>query len=422
MRRTNRIIPTYTGDVSGACSALFELGGMVVIHDPSGCNSTYNTHDETRWYDVDSLIYITGLTERDAILGNDDKLVRDVVEAARELGPRFVALCNSPIPFISGTDFRALCKLIEREAGVPCFYVRTNGMHDYVVGAGNAFCALAERLVEARPKRAGMINILGATPLDLGRAGSDATLRTWANAAGFGVVSCWAMGSTADELARAAEAEVNLVISATGLTLARQLRERFGTPYVVGLPLGAGAGGTGAKGGAWGKRLAVALRVAAKTGVCSWPCLRRGSDLAQGAKTDGSAPLCLVGEPVLMGSIAAALVGERDRAVQVLCPLEAEGELLAEGDLRVEGEEGLECAFAQALSAQGSLDIVADPLYQPILPEGARLLRVPTPIGPAPLAHQAFSGRNGWKSAVDPVLLDPRDLQENTNLSPVLPC
>ena len=43
MRRSYRIIPCYTGDVSGVCSALFELGGMVVIHDPSGCNSTYNT-------------------------------------------------------------------------------------------------------------------------------------------------------------------------------------------------------------------------------------------------------------------------------------------------------------------------------------------------------------------------------------------
>ena len=48
MDRSQRILPVYTGDVSGACSALFELGGMVVIHDPSGCNSTYNTHDETR--------------------------------------------------------------------------------------------------------------------------------------------------------------------------------------------------------------------------------------------------------------------------------------------------------------------------------------------------------------------------------------
>ena len=66
MRQAYRIIPIYTADVSGVCSALYELGGMTVMHDPSGCNSTYNTHDEIRWYDEDSLIFISGLTEIDA--------------------------------------------------------------------------------------------------------------------------------------------------------------------------------------------------------------------------------------------------------------------------------------------------------------------------------------------------------------------
>jgi len=55
LKQTARIISTYAGDTSGVASALFELGGMTVMHDASGCNSTYNTHDEpagttpTRW-------------------------------------------------------------------------------------------------------------------------------------------------------------------------------------------------------------------------------------------------------------------------------------------------------------------------------------------------------------------------------------
>jgi hypothetical protein len=53
MKQVSVTLSTYTADVSGVCSALYELGGMVVIHDPSGCNSTYNTHDEPRWYDMD---------------------------------------------------------------------------------------------------------------------------------------------------------------------------------------------------------------------------------------------------------------------------------------------------------------------------------------------------------------------------------
>ena len=377
MRRTNRVIPTYTGDVSGACSALFELGGMVVIHDPSGCNSTYNTHDETRWYDHDSLIFITGLVERDAILGNDEKLVRDVVDAARELRPRFVALCNSPIPFISGTDFRAICRLIEHETGIPCFYVRTNGMHDYVVGAGNAFAALAERFVAARAVRPGTANILGTTPLDLGVAGSDEPLRAFVRQAGFEPVSCWAMGSTLDELERSAEAQVNLVVSSTGLAVARQLRERFGTPYVVGMPVGLGA--DGAPEGPWARALAEALRTAAETGACSWPARDLRAPAADGT-------YWLVGEPVTMGSLACDLALSGGAAARVVCPLEAAGELLAAGDVFAEGEEGVAEAIA------GARDVVADGLYGPVVPDGATLHELP---------HQAFSGRNGWRGARD---------------------
>ena len=148
MRQSYRIIPVYTADVSGVCSALYELGGMVVMHDPSGCNSTYNTHDEIRWYEQDSLIYISGLTEIDAVMGNDAKFIHDIEEAAKELHPKFIALAGSPIPFMNGTDFPALAQVIETETGIPAFAVPTNGMHDYTYGAGLALAKIAERFVQ----------------------------------------------------------------------------------------------------------------------------------------------------------------------------------------------------------------------------------------------------------------------------------
>jgi hypothetical protein len=72
MRIVKRVLSTYSADNFGVCSALYELGGLVVMHDASGCNSTYNTHDEPRWYNMDSLVFISGLTEKNAIFGNDD--------------------------------------------------------------------------------------------------------------------------------------------------------------------------------------------------------------------------------------------------------------------------------------------------------------------------------------------------------------
>ena len=76
MKQTARIISTYSADVMGVCSALFELGGMTVMHDASGCNSTYTTHDEPRWFDMDSMVYISGLSEMEAIMGDDEKRLK----------------------------------------------------------------------------------------------------------------------------------------------------------------------------------------------------------------------------------------------------------------------------------------------------------------------------------------------------------
>ena len=146
MKQTARIISTYTADVSGAASALFELGGMTVMHDASGCNSTYNTHDEPRWYDQDSLVFISALSEMEAILGDDEKLVSDITAAALELKPRFIAIAGTPIPMITGTDLPAVARRVERNTGIPAFGLKTNSMHSYLLGAGMAL-ELAATLV-----------------------------------------------------------------------------------------------------------------------------------------------------------------------------------------------------------------------------------------------------------------------------------
>ena len=147
MKQVSVTLSTYTADVSGVCSALYELGGMVVIHDPSGCNSTYNTHDEPRWYDMDSLIFISGLSQMDAIMGNDDKFINDIVRAAKELKPRFIALVRTPIPLMTGTDFEGIARVIEKQTQIPVFYFPTSGMHSYVSGAGMALETVARELV-----------------------------------------------------------------------------------------------------------------------------------------------------------------------------------------------------------------------------------------------------------------------------------
>lgn len=366
MRQAYRIIPIYTSDVSGVCSALYELGGMVVIHDPSGCNSTYNTHDEIRWYNQDSLIFISGLTEIDAVMGNDEKFLSDIKEAAGELHPKFIALVSSPIPFMNGTDFPALAKVLETETGIPAFAVPTNGMHDYVYGAGKALEEIARRFVleqmEDRNGSERTVNLLGATPLDFGPISKVEELKKNLEQYGWKTISTWAMGDSLEDLAQAGKAEMNLVISSVGLMAAKMLKEKYGTPYVIGTPYKE-----------YAERISEALEKRIQI-----PAIedRRRENL-QGTGNSEKI-ITLIGEPVTIGSLAAIIERRYHYKTRILCPLENAEGLLGEHDLKICGEEEMENALKNAQI------VVADPLYRPVCPVECEFYE---------RAHIAFSGR-----------------------------
>lgn len=361
MKQTASILSTYAADVSGVCSALYELGGMTIMHDASGCNSTYNTHDEPRWYDMDSLVFISGLSEMEAVMGDDEKLINDVVEAARELHPKFIAIAGTPIPMLVGTDFPAIAALCEERTGIPTFGFATNGTHSYISGASMAFDAFARRFVQNREKtQTPSVNILGATPLDFSVNGSVESMKTWLADSGFSVVSCWAMGSSLEEIENAAAASVNLVVSASGLAAARTLRARFKTPYVIGTPLA----------GAFSETLLGDLCEAVESGGNRVPCAQR--------KSAAVSEVTIIGEGVFASSLAAAIGAEAGKSARVLCPLEAADALLLPGDVHAVDEDDL---FPLLRTAE---TVIADPLYAPICPKSAHFI---------PLPHEAFSGR-----------------------------
>ena len=413
MRQAYRIIPIYTADVSGVCSALYELGGMTVMHDPSGCNSTYNTHDEIRWYDEDSLIFISGLTEIDAIMGNDEKFIHDIEEAARDLKPRFIALASSPIPYMNGTDFPAIAEVTEQDTGIPTFAVPTNGMHDYVRGAGMALEAIAEHFVLPKSHaedvlnknteekgRNRLVNLLGVTPLDFGPLDHAETMKRSLEQYGWQINSMWAMGDSLDQLSKSADAAVNVVVSSVGLRAAKVLQRKFGTPYVVGAPVGCfteklseamEAVVSSAKGFAASEiEKNAQTRHLSETEAAQEPadnvvyaaCRKVSENLQDANKAEENtrhqAEITLIGEPVTMGSLAAAIELQYGRSVRVLCPLEETEGLLAPGDEAVCGEEMME----EKLKDAGI--IAADPLYRPICPKDAQFYELP---------HIAFSGR-----------------------------
>ena len=384
MNQTARIISIYAADTSGFCSALFEYGGMSVIHDASGCNSTYTTHDEPRWYDMDSMMYISGLTESDAVMGNDEKFVSDLCLAAEELKPKFIAICASALPAMVGIDMEAIAFEVESQTGIPTFEVKTNAMQSYITGAGNAFVELAKRFIDpsandATPESKNSedkasngltVNVLGLTPLDFPLHGTVEAIEEWLAGNGHVVNSFVGMHKVnsaednLDEIVHLANADVSLVVSSIGMPLAKYLYEEYGIPYVIGTPYGK----------AFCEVLEESLRKAASTGEV----INAARDYRSG-ETVSETKYAIIGESVLSASLAAALEMEHGIKARVLESV-GDGEMSVlnlESDISCDDEDALEKEIEK------SDVIIADPLFEPIC-RGKKFVRVP---------HMAFSGR-----------------------------
>ncbi len=408
MKQTARIISTYSADVMGVCSALFELDGMTVMHDASGCNSTYTTHDEPRWYDMDSMVYISGISEMEAIMGDDEKLISDIVDAAKVLKPAFIAIAGTPIPTMTGFDFEAVASVIESRTGTPSFGFPTTGMNTYIHGASMALAGIAKRFVDdpgdskngegntlqmSARKLASVlddccmrpngikVNVLGLTPLDFSVNGTDDSIVQWLEREGFEVVSKWAMGNSLDEIRRSAEADVNLVVSAAGYGAAKVLYERFGMPYAIGYPVGNELPGLLAD--------QIILNVkkfreqgGADTFESSEISVDSGVFLNESEGVNGSTYekgfAAVIGEGITSLSLASTIELECGIPAKVLCATECPEDILRECDRMTPDEDDI------IPELQGAAFVIADPLYKPIVPESAKFISLPS---------EAFSGR-----------------------------
>lgn len=243
MKEYHHLLPLATG-YFGVSSALYDFEGLVVVYGPAGGAWHINIEDEPRWYRGPATVVGAGLLEMDVILGNDDKFINNIVETAKGLNRRFVALSGTPISEIIGTDLKGFARTIESRTDMPVFMVPTAGSEPYPEGASKALLALADKFMDPdAPKHPKGINVLGAIHLSTGKESHLDPLFETIASTGFepvGVLSAPVPGQ-ADSLEgvrQAPGAAMNAVVSTSGLKLAERMYADYGIPFVAGMPVG----------------------------------------------------------------------------------------------------------------------------------------------------------------------------------------
>lgn len=235
-------LPPFAPDYSGAASALFELGGMIVIHDASGCTGNYTGFDEPRWFGSSSAVYCSGLRHMDAVLGNDEKFISAAVEAAESIKPAFVAVLGSPVPTVIGTDLKGMASEIEAASGIPSFGLDTKGLAYYGKGIYDATAAVMKRFAgEKTDTVERSVNILGMTPLDFYTKGWEKKFAGLFEENGITVTACFSMGMTLEDMKKSPSAQLNIAVSQAGVQIAEYMEKKYGIPYIAVTPLGDGS-------------------------------------------------------------------------------------------------------------------------------------------------------------------------------------
>ena len=238
MARLSLFLPSFAADYSGVCSCLFDLDALVVVADAACCTRNYIDYDEPRWSRGKTTTLCAQLRTLDVVMGDEAKTVAKVAAAARELEPRMVALLGSPVPAITGMDFRGMAHDIEDATGVPALGFATTGFATYESGLDLAHRGLAERFgpagdgmlrgggdgrpalalpasptADRRPEGTGLcelaaslerpaVNVLGLTPLDFGGGPNAEDLRECLDGAGLAVNATWCMGLSLEGVAQ----------------------------------------------------------------------------------------------------------------------------------------------------------------------------------------------------------------------------
>ena len=114
-------LPPFAPDYSGAASAFFDLGGIIVMHD--------------------------------AFMGNDEAYIKRTVDAANILNPKVIAYLGSPVPMVIGIDLEGMAYETENMTGVPSFGINTTGEKYYDKGASDVFVKLIRRFAKKPVKK-----------------------------------------------------------------------------------------------------------------------------------------------------------------------------------------------------------------------------------------------------------------------------
>lgn len=330
MKRLWTKIPPCMSDILGLQALMNNTDGVAIVDDASSYKPLRYTQGgvgrpENRrgpggkhnGYFGTQRVVSSEVREANVVTGTAEQVWSAVETGIEVFHPDFMLLATAPCAAMIGSDLAETADRVQAERRIPAAAVNLDGQKDYLYGTGMALEAMGRLLLDKRDTRPGTVNLLGCNTVDWSEEMVRETER-WLVSNGWQVLSRWGSRETTANLKNAAAASVNLVVTLSGLRLARYMEAEFGIPYAVGAPFGT----------------AQCVRLLEE--------LRAGASPSRPEQPKGEPEALVIGEQLTADAIRQAMEERGFAHVRVCSFFEMDKGLMRPGDKKLVSEDELE--------------------------------------------------------------------------------
>ncbi|KUK44463.1 MAG: nitrogenase component 1 [Methanothrix sp.] len=185
-------------------------------------------------------LFSCGMDEDDVVMGREDKLKRAVEELDQTFHPKIIALVATGVTSVIGLDLDGVIEEIQPRTNAKLLSFASGGFAgDYTWGIKEVFRTLAMEVAEeSKDRKPFSVNVIGPAIDSFNNVSDLAELRRLLKLLGAEVNTVFTCHTSVGGIESMASASLNLVTRDVGLEAAQILEDRFGIPYVYGLPFG----------------------------------------------------------------------------------------------------------------------------------------------------------------------------------------
>ncbi len=169
------------------------------------------------------------LDTHDVTFGSAEKVEEAFKEVIEEYKPSCVFLISTCVIEIIGDDIDAMAKKFKKDYNIPVLPVHTEHFkcEDHLPGIERALSVCTEFMQKQEQNTS--VNVLGQRHGDFTKSELFRVL----NKENIEINMQLPMDCVIDDIKKATKARLNIVVNATALELAKNMHEKFGTPYII---------------------------------------------------------------------------------------------------------------------------------------------------------------------------------------------